>query len=237
MFFKITPINVGISIIIFVITMVLVIFAPKSINYYNPDIFPIVKYINENNKDLIKSDLDIIKKENDWILWPDENNIVNDYLIYPVFMFGNFSEHRKLKCKKSSELIANIPGVKTFTYLKIAVRSSIKKNKKWKDISNDTLCCLFVLEAPHVNKLEDCCIWTNGEIKKLLKNKLIIYDSSKDHSIVNNSDYPVYILMLDIKKPINYTSGTSEIPYNDEVHNFIKKLLYENNSHKSETEL
>lgn len=233
MFFKISPVNVGILVIIFIVSIMIFIFAPSRKNYYNSDIFPIIKYINDNNKDIINNDLEIIKKDNDWLRWPDSNNVVKDYLVYPIFMFGNFSEKRKLKCKKSVDLINNIPGVKTFAYLKISEKACIKKNKKWKDISNNTLCCIFVIEAPYVNKKEDCCIWTDGETKRLIKKKLIIYDSSKEHSIINNSDYPVYILMLDIKKPINYTFGISDTPYNDEVHNFIKTILDENNSYHS----
>jgi aspartyl/asparaginyl beta-hydroxylase (cupin superfamily) len=225
MIFNISPITIGILFIIFIISITLVIFAPRSKNYYNADIFPIIKYINDNNKDIIENDLDIIKKENEWILWPDVNNVVNDYLVYPIFMFGNFSESRKSKCKKSVNLINGIPGVKTFAYLKISKKSRIKKNKKWQEISNDTLCCLFIMESPYVSKSEDCCIWTDGEIKKLIKNKLIIYDASKEHSIINNSDYPIYILMLDIKKPVKYPIGISSVKYNDEVHDFIKKNM------------
>ena len=226
MFFKIYPINIGIFVIIFVISFALLIFAPRSKNYYNSNIFPIIQYLNDNNKDVFFNDLEIIKKDKEWLIWPTSVN--NDVFVYPIFMFGIFSEYRKVKCNKSLKLINNIPNIKTFAYLKISKKSCIIKNKKWKDISNNTFCCLFILEAPYVSKKDECCIWVDGETKKIVKNDLIVYDASKENSIINKSDYPIYILMLDVKKPLKYTLGISDVEYDNKVHDFLNKIKKEN---------
>lgn len=229
MFLNISPINIGVVILVFVVSILLFLFAPSSKNYYNKNVFPILEYIHENNRSVFNSDLDIIKNDDDWILWPDSTNIINNYLIYPIFIFGVFSEKRKLKCYKSLSLITNIPDIITFAYLKISRNSSIKKNKRWAEVSNNTLCCLLILEAPFVTKKDDCCIWVDGETKHLTSDRLIIYDSSKEHSIINNSDHPIYILMLDIKKPLKYKLGISTNTFDKEIYDFIKKILNENN--------
>ena len=138
-------------------------------------------------------------------------------------MFSVFSESRKKISINTYKLIKNIPDVKTCTFIKINSESSIEKSTKWKDLSNTTLCCLLVLEAPFPN-IEECGIWVNGESKKLSKNSLIIYDSSKEHSIYNKSDEDIYILMLDIGRPPTIPYGTSKKEYNYEIHDFIHNL-------------
>jgi aspartyl/asparaginyl beta-hydroxylase (cupin superfamily) len=219
---------VGFVVVVFIISVTLLIFAPRSINFYQHTTYPIIKYIYENNIDIIKSDLQKIKNfdnldENQWIKWPDKKLVKNEYLIYPLYMFSIVSKLRKLVCDNTYKLIKNIPDVKTCTFLKIGANSSIKKHKKWKELANESLSCLFILEAPMAS-IDDCCIWINGESKKLTKNKMFIFDSSKEHSIVNLTDYPVYGLLLDIGRPKNIPNGVSDTLYTNEIFEFVKKL-------------
>lgn len=233
----ISYINIGIFIIIFIIILSLVIFAPRSKNFYTNDIFPIVQYIHKNNHDIFDTDLQLIKEESKnnkdiWVEWPDKKNIVNEYLVYPIYMFSIYSYTRYILSINTMKILKNIPYIKSISYLKLDKKSKIKKTRKWKDISNDTLCCFFILESTYSSNPEDCCIWVNGEIKPLIKNKLIIYDSSKEHSMVNNTNYPVYILCLDIKKPKEMLFGASDISYDSNVKDFIKLLNKENKQKK-----
>ena len=221
-------INIGICVIIFIISLALVIFAPKSKNYYSEE-FPVIKYLYKTNNDIFIDDLELIKKENDWLKWPDKKNVVNNYLIYPLYIFSMYSYKRCLLCSKTLNILNAMGNIKTISYLKISNNSLIKKSKKWKDVSNDTLCCLIILDAPYVNKEEDCCIWVNGEIKPIIKNKLIIYDSSKMNSIINKSNNNVYALMIDIKKSNKLIPGSSDVKYNKDVYKFINNLNKENN--------
>jgi aspartyl/asparaginyl beta-hydroxylase (cupin superfamily) len=219
---------VGFVVIVFIISVVLMIFAPKSINFYPDNVYPIIEYIHNNNIDIIKSDLNDIKEishknKSTWMQWPDNKFIKGNYQIYPIYMFSVLNESRKKKCVKTYNLIKNIPNIKTCTFIKIDSNSLLKKNKKWKELSNHTLCCFFILEAPMAS-INDCGIWINGESKKISKNKLLIFDSSKKHSIYNNTDYPVYGLMLDINRPKDIPNGSSNTIYNNEVVNFIDTL-------------
>ena len=57
MFENISYIWVGIGLLVFIfIVCVCMIFLPKSINYYSEETYPIIKYIHENNLDIIKED-------------------------------------------------------------------------------------------------------------------------------------------------------------------------------------
>jgi aspartyl/asparaginyl beta-hydroxylase (cupin superfamily) len=226
--FDISPLWIGFVVIIFIISVTLMIFAPKSNNFYPSTVYPIIKYIHENNTDIFKSDLQKIKNLDkydsmNWIKYPSKNLIKNEYEIFPLYMFGVLDKYRKSLCNSTYNLIANIPDIKTCSFLKIGENSSIKKHKKWKELSNTTLSCLFILESPMAS-INDCGIWINGETKKLTKNKMFIFDSSKDHSLFNYTDYPIYCIFLDITRPKGIPNGASNTQYTDETIEFINKL-------------
>jgi aspartyl/asparaginyl beta-hydroxylase (cupin superfamily) len=226
--FDIPPFWIGFVVIVFIISVTLMIFAPKSNNFHPSTVYPIIKYIHENNTDIFKSDLQKIKNLDksdpiNWIKYPVKNLIKNEYEIFPLYMFSVLNKSRKSLCNSTYNLIRNIPDIKTCSFLKIGGNSSIKKHKKWKELSNISLSCLFILEAPMAS-IDDCGIWINGETKKLTKNKMFIFDGSKEHSIFNYTDYPIYCIFLDILRPKNIPNGASNTQYTDETIEFINKI-------------
>lgn len=216
---------IGVIIIIFIISVSLMIFAPKSINFYDSDIFPIVKYINNNNNQLIKDGFYKIKNDEDWLEFPDKDNINGKCEIWPIYMFNIKLDKRIEKILDLYNLIKNIPDVKTIAFVKIEPNSSINKIRQWKLLS-DTLRCIFVIDSPD-DTVDKCAIWINGESKKIKSNDLLICDSSKEHAIYNKTKYPLYLFILDISRPENIPNGISDREYNDEINNFIYKLSQE----------
>jgi aspartyl/asparaginyl beta-hydroxylase (cupin superfamily) len=215
---------IGIVVIIFIISVSLLIFAPKSINYYTPDTYPILKSINDNNKDIINNDFEKIENDTNWLAWPDSKNTSGTCEVFPMYMFSTESKSRKNKCIASYNLIQNIPGVKTCSFIKIDKKSRIKKQTQWKNLSNTTLRCLFTIKSVSSAPVETCGIWVNGETKKLISNSLVIFDSSKEHSIYNDTDYPIYALMIDVQRPEKIPDGISQREYSDELYDFVCTL-------------
>ena len=124
---------IGFVVVVFIISVTLMIFAPRSINFHQPTVYPIIKYIHENNIDVIKLDLQKIKTpdksdSNQWIKWPDKTLVKGEYILYPLYMFSIVSKPRKLVCNATYKLIKNIPDVKTCSFLKIGANSAIKKH-------------------------------------------------------------------------------------------------------------
>ncbi len=214
----------GIVVIIFMISITLLIFAPKSINYYTPDTYPILKYICENNKNIINSNLDKIENDTDWIDWPDSENITGKCKIYPLFIFSTLSKKRKNQCIETFKLIKNIYDVKTCAFIKLDKNSKLNKQTQWKELSNETLRCLFIIKSMASASIDTCGIWVNGESKKITSNNLIIFDSSKEHSIYNENDCPIYALLIDIKRPEKISNGISKREYSSEIYDFVFKL-------------
>lgn len=210
--------------IVFIVCVTLLIFAPKSTNYFPPNTYPILKYIHENSMDAIVEDLDSIKESDDWMIWPDKEYVRGKYEVYPIYMFSTLNKKRKDICINTYNLIQNTPNVKSCAFLRIDANSSLNKNKGWAERSNKTLCCLFILETSG-QKIDRCGIWVNGESKSLSKNKFIIFDGSKEHSIYNKLSRPIYALMLDIERPNKLPDGASQREYTDETYDFIKSIL------------
>ena len=104
--FNSTFVFIGIVIVIFIICITLFLFAPKSTNFYDSSTYPIIKYINENNLDIINNTLDLIENDK-WMTYPDKKYISGNVKIYPLFMFSVISEKRKDKCIELYNLFQN----------------------------------------------------------------------------------------------------------------------------------
>lgn len=219
-----TSIFIGVSVIIFIICVLLLIFAPKSINYYPIETYPILKSICENNKNIINGDFENIENDVDWVPWPDPSYVSGKCSIFPIYIFSILSKKRKDKSLKTYKLIKNMPDVKTCAFIKIDKKSKLIKQTECKELSNSTLRCLYILKSVSSAPVETCGIWVNGESKKLISNKIIIFDSSKEHSIYNGTDYPLYALLIDIKRPEKIANGISKREYSNELYNFVCKL-------------
>jgi hypothetical protein len=219
-----TFIWIGLVVIIFIISVSLLIFAPKSVNYFNADTYPILKSIHENSKCVIETDFDKIENNPDWVNWPDREHVRGSCKIFPMYMFSTESSKRRNKCLRSYNLIQNTPGVKSCCFIKIDRKSKISKQTQWKELANTTLRCLFIIKAVSSAPVEKCGMWVNGETKKLSSSDLLIFDSSKEHSIYNETDYPVYALLVDVKRPEKIPNGTSQREYSDELYDFVCSL-------------
>lgn len=219
-----TFICIGLVVVIFIVSVSLLIFAPKSINFHKDDTYPILKSICENNKEIIHTDFEKIENDTDWVEWPDSENISGKCEIFPMYMFSTISKPRKNKCITTYNLVKNMPNVKTCTFLKIDKKSKMNKQIQWKELSNKTLRCLLILKSVSSAPVEKCGIWVNGETKKLKSDSIIIFDSSKEHSIYNETDYPLYALLIDIQRPEKIPNGIAQREYSDELYDFVCRL-------------
>jgi beta-hydroxylase len=175
----------------------------------------------------LKDDFYKIKNDDNWLDYPDKENISGTCQIFPIYMFSIESQKCATLCEKSYNLIKNIPDVKTCAYIKIEPESEIKKNKQWGELANNTLRCLFIIDSPNA-VVDKCAVWVNGESKKIKSNDFLIFDSSKEHSIYNKTHSPLHMLVLDVQRLEKIAIGVSDRPYTDEIHDFIYKLNQEN---------
>lgn len=211
---------IGVLVVIFMICISLLIFAPKGKNYFNSNIYPILKYLHENNLQVFKDDFKKIKDDN----WIDYNiDVQGKCSMCPLYMFSITSKKNTELCKNTYNLIYNIPDLKTCSYMIIHPKSQIIKNTGWKDLANNTLRCIIIINSM-TSTMDKCGIWVNGQTKKIKSDNLIIFDASKEYSIYNNTSLNLEILIFDIKRPDNIANGLSNRMYTEKLQDFISKI-------------
>jgi aspartyl/asparaginyl beta-hydroxylase (cupin superfamily) len=217
---------IGIIIVIFIVSVSLMIFAPGSVNYFDSKTYPELQTISKHHMTTLEYELGCANEPDEltnWMQWPDADFVKGDCNLYPLYMFSTLSHKRQAVCQETFRLLQRIPDVKTCTFAKIDVNSSIENHKEWKELCNKTLRCLIIISSPNT-AVENCGIWVNGESRKLHTGDVIVMDSSKEHSIYNKSDLPLYMLIVDITRPNDIPSGTSEREYSTEIHRFVYEL-------------
>jgi aspartyl/asparaginyl beta-hydroxylase (cupin superfamily) len=217
---------IGIIIVIFIVSVSLLIFAPKSVNYFDEKTYPELQTISKQHISTLEYELECANKSDGpstWMQWPDVKNVRGNCNLYPLYMFSTLSHKRQKVCSDTFKLLQRIPDVKTCSFAKIEINSSIENHKEWKDLCNKTLRCFIILSSPDA-AVENCGIWVNGETKKLHKGDLVIIDGSKEHTIYNKSDLTLSMLLLDIGRPESIPDGSSDREYSDEIQGFVNEL-------------
>jgi aspartyl/asparaginyl beta-hydroxylase (cupin superfamily) len=217
---------IGIVIVIFIVSVALMIFAPRSVNYFDASTYPELQTISKQHITTLEYELNCANETEElsnWMRWPDTNYVKGNCTLYPLYMFSTLSHKRRMICSDTFKLLQKIPNVKTCTFVKIEVNSSIENHKEWKDLCNKTLRCLIVISSSNA-VIENCGVWVNGESKKLHTGDIIIMDGSKEHSIYNKSDLPLSMLLVDIERPESIPKGTSDRVYSNEIQEFVNEL-------------
>jgi Aspartyl/Asparaginyl beta-hydroxylase len=214
-----TSIALAVAVLIFISVIILVIFAPKSQNFFKLDKF---KKLTDNeeliketfirlgiklNEDGLKEEYEHINipiKELIWRPWPDIKGV--EYL--PLYMFSKTSKEAHMFSKLFSE-IAEIKDVQSVFFLKINSKFGLPKHNGWAELTNKTLRFIYCFNSFCYSE-EECGIWINGESKKLFKDYHYIYDASKEHSIYNNTFDDIIFLIIDFDRPYDIPMGYSD---------------------------
>jgi hypothetical protein len=210
---------VGFVIVVFVLTIVLLIFAPKSSNFFSANLYPrhALLSMSKIHKEIDKN------PSMKWRAWPDQKNVSGTFEICPLFMFGRVARGSRADHPNVFKKVAALPDVRTCAFFRLGSNSMLRPHTRWKDSSNSTLCMFIVTDAPSTS-IDKCGAWVSGELKKIEKNKILLIDCSKLHSLYNDTTHPVTGLMLDLVRPSTMVSGTSAVAFTDEVTSFIDAI-------------
>jgi hypothetical protein len=220
-------VGMAIALLIFLFFVFLVIFAPKSQNFFKkiePQLDDLSKNkelmrdtfvrlnIKLNDDNLAEEYADhyksIITKKLEWRPWLDEYTTGTvEYL--PIYMFSKIDEQNHSIFNKLFGQISHIDDIKSVFFLKINTNSSLTKQKGWAELTNNTLRFIYCFNSFCYNE-DECGIWVNGEAKKLFKDYNYIYDASKEHSIYNNTFDDVIFLIVDFDRPKEIAMGYSD---------------------------
>ena len=214
--------------------------------FYDKSIFPELDLINNS---IIKKELiQYIHTINNWTEWPEhelwKNNNTNlnsnsnsntnsniSWTIIPLIAFGKLCEKNAKLFPNTLNQLKKIPNLITAGFSKLGPGTKLSYHKGWAKLSNNVLRCHLGLIVPEnkcmimVTRNNNYSNLSNIKAMYQQENKWIIFDDSLYHSASNNSESYRIVLILDIKRPTNIMTGTSNIEYSEELDNFMNEFI------------
>ena len=239
-------ISIGILLIIFIVIIFLVIFAPKCQNFFDKTDFPNLDELSKNEELLLDTSvrLNIVESENlddetiekletikenipfndlKWEKWPDKTIISGDVSILPViFPNKETTENKKIFEKLLKYIDDKKIPVNLLYFIKLEPNSRFLEHKGYAEMTNDTLRYIYCFNS-YCYEEKECGIWVNYEAKKTINGNSFIYDASKNHSLYNNIVDVVIYLVIDFKRPDDVPNGYSDYMMPKEVSEFFTK--------------
>lgn len=223
---------IGSIVTLFIVVMVLVIFAPKTNNFFDTKTLYPHLYCLSNNKDIINKTfinvgLDTLNDDmliNDykkykefeenrpvvpWVKWPYEKISEGDIDFLPMYYDSKLNKDAAKIFNSLYEEIKSNQDIRRIFFIKMMPNSKLIKHKGLASETNNTLRYIYCFNSFCFYDT-DCGIWINGEIKKMSKDNYYIFDASKEHSIYNNTYDPVIFLIIDVDRHKSLPLGTSD---------------------------
>jgi aspartyl/asparaginyl beta-hydroxylase (cupin superfamily) len=202
-------------------------------NYYTViEICPDLNRIYRNLEN-IKKEINYIKKDH-WPDWPEKKLYKNEnfdtittnsnpfkkslqkndfkWNIYPFMAFNVIVHENCKKCPTLWNFIKKIPGIKVALLSRLGPGTKLNTHRGWGNHSNHVIRCHFGFKVPKgcyvsVKENEN----DDEEIKLHEEDKWLIFDDSRYHYAHNPSNEERIVLIIDIERPTNIKTGTSDI--------------------------
>ena len=185
--------------------------------FYDISIYPELENIKIYNDDIheeLKTELKL-NNLNNWLDWSEKelyDTSKNMWKIMPFYYYGTWSTENCKKMPKLAEFLKSLPKLKIALLSVLSPHTRLNEHKGWGNHSNNVLRCHYGLIVP-----EECYIYVKEDNESMAtpdehqKNKWLIFDDSKTHYAINNSDYHRIVLIVDIERPNFIEKGKSDI--------------------------
>jgi beta-hydroxylase len=160
----------------------------------------------ESNWQVIRDELNVIIQYTDQLprfqdISPDQANITQDNLWKTFFLYGyGIKMARNCNyCPKTTEIIEQIPGLKTAFFSILMPGKHIPEHRgPYKGV----LRCHLPLKVPQAK--EQCGIRVDQEVRHWEEGKCLVFDDSYPHEAWNKTDEIRVVLFLDIVRPTSF---------------------------------
>lgn len=152
-----------------------------------------------------------------WNDWPEKElygNKQGQWKIFPFFAFGLWVKKNCMRCPNIYKFLKKIKGLKVAILSKLSPGMLLNSHRGWGNHSNHVIRCHYGLIIPDGNKSYISVSKEKGinEITQYHKQfEWTIFDDSKWHYAVNNSDSDRIVLIIDVERPPNIKLGTSDV--------------------------
>ena len=192
------------------------------------------------NINVIKNEVQNIIQHADWIDWPETNlydgredllnktaNIKHPWTIFPFFAFDTIVSENCKKCPNLWNFIKSIPSIRLATLSKLAPGTKLNTHQGWGKHSNNVIRCHFGFNVPYgccISVRKDMC--DDEEIRMHRNNQWLLFDDSRYHYAYNPTKRSRIILIIDVDRPSNIKTGSSEIGDTKELIQIVEYFRY-----------
>lgn len=140
----------------------------------------------------IRAEFDCLASD-DFVPWPESQLYEFGWKAFGFMALGHRLEANCDRCPRTTEALAQIPGVVTAGFSLLAARARIRPHRGY--TSSVYRLHLGVKVPP------ECGIKVDGETRTWAEGKVLAFDDTTEHSAWNNSDSDRAVLLLDVLRP------------------------------------
>lgn len=189
--------------------------------------------ININKNAILNETIQVYQEV--WTDWPEKelyekNSKFDKWQIFPFYAFGTWVNINCQKCPTIYNFIKKLKGLKLATLSKLTPGMKLSAHRGWASHSNHVIRCHYGLIVPE----KSCYIAvsnsekSNYEIQYHKQFEWVIFDDSKWHWAENAGKTDRIVLIIDIERPDNIETGTSNVGDSKELINIVEYFRQNN---------
>lgn len=208
---------------------------PTNAFYDYKEIYPELLRIHAHQPIITKEVNQVVL--NEWIDWPetylyDNNKLPETWKIIPLYGFGIWCDEHCEKMPTLTKFLKDLPGLRIAILSKLKPNTKLKPHEGWYVHSNNVLRCHYGLQLP-VNKqsyigIKNCYFGVNDAIEYHKLHDWIVFDDSKIHYAVNDSEEERIVIIIDLERPPSVPKGTSSVKSSDELLELVNEFKRRN---------
>lgn len=187
--------------------------------YEQKEIYPELGELQDNWEVVRKEAMDA---QNGWKDWPED--LVNKegrWTVFPLLGFGKWVPENCEKCPETTRMLRKINGLRTAGFSRLGKNTKLRFHRGWASLSNHVLRCHLPLIVPKKGK---CGIAVDNKFQQHVAGKWMVFDDSKVHSGINETDEERIILLVDLERPFCVAKGTSPSEDTSELKQFVAAM-------------
>lgn len=178
---------------------------PGNHPFFDNDFFPWIKKLEDNIPIMQKEMEQVIARLNDLPNFQDisqeQRTLTSDskWKIFPFLAYGIKNEELTKECPQTTELLNEIPGIKTAMY---SILLPYKHIPAHRGPYRGLLRLHIPLKIPC--DAQNCSIKVHNEVRYWEPNKCLIFDDGFIHEVSNNTNEVRVVLFIDFLRPLNF---------------------------------
>ncbi|PHR60959.1 MAG: aspartyl beta-hydroxylase [Robiginitomaculum sp.] len=132
---------------------------------------------------------------------PDHSRIAADgrWRSFFLWAYGIKSDENTQRCPRTTEIIEQIPGLKTALFSILAPGANIPRHT---GVTKALVVCHLGLKIP--SDRPACTMWLDGQTLQWQPGKSFVFDDTYPHEVHNDTDEERVVLLLQVKRPMRW---------------------------------